>query len=147
MILKREKRFAGQRRSKKAMVFNPVYLYSFLFISLLVLLSFSLVYFDKLTIGGVPFSIVKKFLGDSEAVNAYFNGNGRRVHDRLQLLQIEKDIKDYYRKDIPDELELDRYIHQLLYERTGYVGVDYQLTSSNQLILKNGIRSPSMTYK
>ena len=97
--------------------------------------------------GGVPSSVIIKFLQDSVAVDAYLNNNGALVHDRLQKLNIEKDIKDYYRNQIADPIELDRYIHQILYERTGYVGVDYQLSASGTLKLKNGITSPNMTYR
>lgn len=101
----------------------------------------------NLVLGGVPSSIIMKFLQDPVAVDAYFSRDGKLVHDRLQKLNIEKDIKDYYRDQISDPIELDHYIHQILYERTGYIGVDYQLSASGNLKLKDSIKMPNMTYR
>ncbi len=101
----------------------------------------------NLVLGGVSSSIIIKFLQDSVAVDTYFSRDGRLVHDRLQKLNIEKDIKDYYRDQISDPIELDHYVHQILYERTGYIGVDYQLSASGNLKLKDTIKMPNMTYR
>jgi hypothetical protein len=101
----------------------------------------------KVVVLGVPSSVIVKFLDDKQAVDAYWNGRGAKVHERLQAMNIEKDMKDFYRHKIHDEIELDRYIHQLLYDRTGYVGVDYQLQPEGRLTLKSGITKPSMSHK
>jgi hypothetical protein len=88
------------------------------------------------TLGGVPASIVGKFLKDSSAVSAFFTGDRIKLHQRLEQLGIEEDIKAYYRPQIPDEVMLDLYIHQLLYDRTGYVGNNYIVTPRGDLVLK-----------
>ncbi|HBR74938.1 MAG TPA: hypothetical protein DEA78_14830 [Cyanobacteria bacterium UBA11159] len=91
----------------------------------------------RLTIADVPVSIVMSFLQDETARNAYFTGDGQKLHDRLNQMGVEEQIKDFYRPQIPDEIALDLYIHQLLYDRTGYVGKAYQLNAQGVLVLKH----------
>jgi hypothetical protein len=90
----------------------------------------------KVTLGGVPAHIILKFLTDPYSVEQYFLGNKVQLHNRLQSLGIEEEIKDYYRPKIANEIVLDRHIHQILYERTGYIGDNYSLGSDGLLILK-----------
>ncbi len=90
----------------------------------------------QLVIGGVPSSIVITFLQDDLARNAYITGDRQALHDRLDNLGIETQIKAYYRPKIQDEQELDLYIHQILYDRTGYIGEAYQVGSDKKLVLK-----------
>lgn len=92
---------------------------------------------QQLVIGGVPLSIILIFLRDRTARRAYFRKDCQTLHNRLYVLGIEEKIKDFYRPQISDEIELDRYIHQLLYERTGYVGKDYWLNEQNILVEQN----------
>lgn len=126
-------------RKKSTMIIavfsTPLFIAIYLFLS------------GNLVLGGVPSSIIMKFLQDPVAVDAYFSRDGRLVHDRLQKLNVEKEIKDHYRDQISDPIELDRYVHQILYERTGYIGVDYQLSASGNLKLKDGTKTPNMTYR
>lgn len=126
-------------RKKSTMIIavfsTPLFIAIYLFLS------------GNLVLGGVPSSIIMKFLQDSVAVDAYFSRDGRLVHDRLQKLNVEKEIKDHYRDQISDPIELDRYVHQILYERTGYIGVDYQLSASGNLKLKDGTKIPNTTYR
>ena len=89
-----------------------------------------------LIIGGVPVSIVMSFLQDETARNAYFQGDSKKLRDRLQEMGVEEKIKAFYRRQIPDEAKLDQHIHQLLYERTGYVGDGYWVNPQGILILK-----------
>jgi hypothetical protein len=90
----------------------------------------------NLLIGGVPSSIILTFLQDQPSRDAYFRGDRQALHDRLSDLGIEAQIKAYYRPQIPNEVQLDLYIHQLLYNRTGYVGEAYQVTDQGTLILR-----------
>jgi hypothetical protein len=90
----------------------------------------------QMLIGGVPSSIIITFLQDRPALKAYFHGERKALHDRLSELGVEERIKDYYRSQIPDEAQLDQHIHQLLYNRTGYVGEAYRVTDQGTLILK-----------
>lgn len=91
----------------------------------------------QLTIAGVPTAIVLGFLQDETARNAYFAGEKQKLHDRLQEMGVEEQIKAYYRPRFNgDEVKLDQYIHQLLYERTGYVGKAYRVNSQRVLVLK-----------
>jgi len=106
-------------------------------ILLVMLIIFSILLLSNtLTIGGVPSSIIFKFLSNSEAVAVFFSHDKQRLHDQLQKIGIEEDIKDYYRAEIVDEIELDRYIHQLFYNLTGYIGFNYDLDSQKKLVLK-----------
>lgn len=91
--------------------------------------------FGNLTIGGVPIPIIISFLQDETARNAYFQGDRRLLHDRLQQMGIEERIKAFYRPQIRDEAKLDQHIHQLLYDRTGYVGKAYRVNEGT-LVLK-----------
>jgi hypothetical protein len=88
------------------------------------------------TLGGVPSSIVGKFLLDPTSVAAFFTGDRIKLHQRLQEMGIEEEIKAYYRPQISDEVQLDQYIHQILYDRTGYVGNNYLATPRGDLVLK-----------
>lgn len=91
----------------------------------------------QLAIVGIPAPIILEFLQDQPARSAYLQGNGRALHDRLKALGVKEQIKAYYRPQIPDELDLDQYIHQLLYERTGYVGESYRVNPKGILVLRN----------
>jgi|GEM_PF-1513619 len=88
------------------------------------------------TLGGLPSSVVVKFMTDPPALTAFFAGNNKGLHARLEKIGIEEDIKEYYRPQIPDEIELDRYIHQLFYNLSGYVGYNYNLDENRKLVLK-----------
>jgi hypothetical protein len=46
---------------------------------------------------------------------------------------VEAQIKDFYRSQIDSEQELDRHIHQIFYDNTGYVGEAYQVNSEGIL--------------
>lgn len=88
----------------------------------------------RVTFGGVPYSIVNKFWKDKEARTAYFTGDRQELHTRLKALGIEADIKDYYRDRFSNEYELDKYIHQIMFDRTGYVGEAYRVNDYGELI-------------
>jgi len=88
------------------------------------------------TIGGVPFSVIVSFLQDDTARTAYFEGNSTKVHDRLSEMGIEEQMKGFYRSRISDEVKLDQHIHQVLYERTGYVGTAYRVNAQGTLVLR-----------
>jgi hypothetical protein len=94
------------------------------------------------TIRGVPVSVVLKFLSDDTARNAYFSGHKQQLHDRLDRMGIEEEVKAFYRPKIQDEAELDRYIHQLLYNTTGYLGIAYEVDAKGVLAPKN-IQDPA----
>ncbi|MBD3886719.1 hypothetical protein IFO70_34250 [Phormidium tenue FACHB-886] len=102
-------------------------------------LRFSII-FRQLVVGGVPCSIIVDFLQDRTARRAYFRQDSKALHDRLCSLGIEERIKDFYRPQIFDEVELDRYIHQLLYEPTGYVGRDYVVNAKGVLLPKDDVK-------
>jgi hypothetical protein len=91
----------------------------------------------RLVIGGVPSSIIIRFLQDDSARSAYFSGNKAGLHDRLDEMGIEAEMKTFYRSQISDEAELDQHIHQILYDRTGYVGEAYRVNSRGVLVLKD----------
>lgn len=91
---------------------------------------------EQVTFGGVPYRIVHKFWNDKTARDAYFVGDRRALHDRLKSLEIEEDIKDYYRDRFANEYELDRHIHQIMFDRTGYVGEAYKVNNFGELSSK-----------
>lgn len=91
----------------------------------------------QMTIGGVPTPVIISFLNDETARNAYFQGDREELHARLQEMGVEERVKAFYRPQFPDEAKLDQHIHQILYERTGYVGQAYQVNSEGVLVLKS----------
>lgn len=97
---------------------------------------------EYITIGGVPFSILVSFLQDDTARAAYFAGDSTKVHDRLSEMGIEEQMKAFYRDRIRDEAKLDQQIHQILYERTGYVGRAYRVNSQGTLVLQPSVSRP-----
>ena len=112
-------------RTRLAFLAIPVFVWCLLFA------------FNVVTIGGVPASIIGQFLSDRLSVTAFFLRDGKTLHNRLEALGVEEEIKDYYRPQIPDEIELDQYIHQILFNSTGYVGNNYRLNSQGMLVLKD----------
>jgi hypothetical protein len=108
---------------------------------------------ERLTLAGVPYPVVSKFWNDKTAREAYFVGDRQALHDRLETLGVEADIKAFYRDRFAGKLanesanasdgeltskavsepELDRYIHQLMFNQTGYVGEAYDVNDSGQL--------------
>lgn len=103
------------------------------FVLLLGLLGFS-VAFPSLTYKGVPLSILLKFVKDPIARQAYFEKDKAGLHNRLDELGVEPEIKAFYRPNFQNEQDLDRHIHQLLYDNTGYVGKAYRLNELEQLV-------------
>jgi hypothetical protein len=89
---------------------------------------------DTLTYRGVPIGMILDFLADPIARDAYFEGDRTLLHKRLDDLGFERNIKAFYRPQFSDEAALDRYIHQLMYENTGYVGEAYHLGQGGQLV-------------
>lgn len=90
----------------------------------------------QLAVGGVPVPIILEFLRDDTARTAYLQKDSRKLHDRLEAMGVEAQIKAFYRPQIHDEIKLDQYIHQLLYERTGHVGDAYRVNAQGMLVLK-----------
>jgi len=89
---------------------------------------------NQVTLAGVPYQIIDKFWSDKSARDAYFIGDKEALHDRLKSLGIEADIKDYYRDQFASEHELDKHIHQIMFERTGYVGEAYRVNNMGELL-------------
>lgn len=87
-----------------------------------------------LTYKGVPLNILLEFVADSTARKAYFSHDKEALHARLQEMGVEESIKDYYRPKIQNEQALDRYIHQLMYDSTGYVGKAYTVNAQGTLV-------------
>lgn len=128
------RRGSNYRFSRKA----PLAVVAIIYLNLLLCVGIWAVLLTKgyVTIGGVPTPIIMSFLRDETARNAYFQGDSKKLHDRLQDMGVEEKIKAYYRPQIPDPAKLDQYIHQILYERTGYVGKAYRVNSQRVLVLK-----------
>ncbi|MGB7416680.1 MAG: hypothetical protein WA902_20925 [Thermosynechococcaceae cyanobacterium] len=91
----------------------------------------------SLTIQGVPLTMVVKFLRDRPARDAYFAKDKPGLHNRLQELGIEDEIKEFYRPQFSDEKQLDQHIHQVFYDLSGYVGKAYVLTDDGTLRLRS----------
>ncbi|NEQ51239.1 MAG: hypothetical protein F6K11_14060 [Leptolyngbya sp. SIO3F4] len=88
------------------------------------------------TLGGVPYSVLMKVWNDSAARSALLSGDEKKLHDLMGDLGIEYEIKDYYRSRIQDPVKLDQHIHQILFDRTGYVGEAYTV-KGRTLVLKD----------
>ncbi len=96
---------------------------------------------ERVTLAGVPYTAVHKFWQDKPARDAYFGGDREALHARLDSLGVEEDVKAFYRDRFArefghesiSEYELDRYIHQLMFNQTGYVGEAYDVNEVGQL--------------
>jgi hypothetical protein len=97
-------------------------------------------FYNAGTIQGISVSIITQFLLDDQARTAYFAKDGPALHGRLHQLGVEMKIKAFYRPQIQDEVELDRYIHQLFYDSTGYVGKSYKVVDGRLILLTTGER-------
>lgn len=91
---------------------------------------------SRWTIRGVPFSIILEFFKDDTARQAYFQGDKNLLHDRLDEMGVEEKVKDFYREQFSDEYTLDRHIHQVFYDNSGYVGKAYTVNSQGILVNK-----------
>jgi len=119
-----------KQRSPAQTITIAIYgLFTFL-TGLLLILFFS----GHLVIRGVPSSVIVRFLEDDIARTAYLGGDNRLLHDRLSALGVEEEIKNFYRPQIANEVLLDQYIHQILYDRTGYVGQAYRVNEEGRLV-------------
>ncbi|MBW4619521.1 MAG: hypothetical protein KME17_09200 [Cyanosarcina radialis HA8281-LM2] len=106
---------------------------------LLVLVGGVLLFQDSIVIKGIPLSLIFKGLVDIPTLEAYVSGDKQALHARLEKLGFEDQIKAYYRPKIRDEVKLDRHIHQIFYETTGYVGKAYYVNSQGTLSLRGPV--------
>lgn len=88
------------------------------------------------TLGGVPYRVLLKVWQNEPARSALLGGQSTALHDQMSVLGIEREIKAHYRERIQDPVELDRHIHQILFDRTGYVGANYK-AEGRKLVLKD----------
>ena len=103
-----------------------------------------LILYPSLTFRGVPLPIIVKCLTDEPARRAYFDGDPQALHDRLDTLGVEAEVKAFYRPQIQDEITLDQHVHQIFYDTTGYIGKAYRLDDQNRLVLKH---SPTAQFE
>jgi hypothetical protein len=103
---------------------------------LLTVVGVGLFFQDSIVIRGIPLSLIIKGIADWPALEAYLSGNKQALHARLEKLGFEEEVKAFYRPKIRNEIELDRHIHQVLYDNTGYVGKAYYVNSQGNLTLK-----------
>ncbi len=119
---------------------NPI---SLVFASILFIFlgSLGLIWVEMLTkgyvaIGGVPSPIILSFLKNDSARIAYFDGDEEKLHAQIQSMNLAEKLKPYYRPQFAEEAKLDLHTHQILYDRTGYIGRAYQVTKQGVLTLK-----------
>lgn len=89
-----------------------------------------------ITLGGVPYSVIMKVWQNPAARSAVLGGKETELHNLMGMMGIEYEIKEYYRDRIPDPVKLDQHIHQVLFDRTGYVGDAYTV-KGRTLVLKD----------
>lgn len=94
-------------------------------------------------IGGVPSPIIVSFFQNETARKAYFDGDNEKLYSQVQSMDLADKLKPYYRSQFEDEAQLDRYTHQILYDRTGYIGKAYQVSPQGTLVLKKLIKTES----
>ncbi len=134
-----KKKKPGQSNSAKSRTKNKTQrVVTIIYLSVLLPIGIIIILFSSgiLTIGGIPASIAIEVWQDKAARSAYLEGNGKKLHDRLDEMGIEERIKAFYRPRISDETKLDQHIHQILYDRVGYVGQAYRVNSEGVLVLK-----------
>ena len=92
-------------------------------------------------VGGVPSPIILSFLQNDTARIAYFDGDEEKLHAQIQRMNLAEKLKPYYRPQFAEEAKLDLHTHQILYDRTGYVGKAYQVSKQGVLTLKKKIKA------
>lgn len=92
-----------------------------------------------LAIGGVPSPIITSFLQNETARKAYFDGDSEKLHAQVQSMDLVEKLKPYYRPQFEDEVKLDLHAHQILYDRTGYIGKAYEVNPQGILVVKKGV--------
>ncbi len=128
---------ANNNKAKMAIALYLTMAIPLIVVSLLLISGRSQINMNRWTIRGVPVPIILEFLKDETARKAYFQGNKNLLHDRLDEMGIEEKVKDFYREQIPNEYALDRHIHQIFYNNTGYAGKAYKVNSQGNLVNKN----------
>ena len=93
-------------------------------------------------IGGVPSPIILSFLQNNTARIAYFDGDEEKLYAQIQRMNLAEKLKPYYRPQFAEEAKLDLHTHQILYDRTGYVGT-YHVSKQGILSLKKPIKTKS----
>jgi len=91
-------------------------------------------------VGGVPSPIILSFLQNDTARIAYFDGDEEKLHAQIQRMNLAEKLKPYYRPQFAEEAKLDLHTHQILYDRTGYVGT-YQVNKQGVLTSKKKIKA------
>jgi hypothetical protein len=84
----------------------------------------------------IPLPILMHALKDKGVRQALWSRNNWALHQRLDSLGFEEEIKAFYRPQIQDEVKLDQHIHQIFYNVSGYVGFAYQVNADGILVLK-----------
>lgn len=97
---------------------------------------FALFLSGVVTLGGVPFSVIGRVLANPATRSALFTFRAATLHDLMDNMGIEEEIKLYHSKHIQDPVELDQHIHQILYNWTRYVGENYVVGPRGKLIPK-----------
>lgn len=80
---------------------------------------------EVVTLGGVPYSVIMKVWKTPATRAALLRRDSYALHDLMDNMGIEYEIKKYHSKHIKDPVELDQHIHQILYNWTRYVGENY----------------------
>lgn len=101
---------------------------------LFAVLGSTLVLTNIIFLGGLPFSVMARIWQDPVARSAYFDDRSAVLHDRIEVLGIEAELKAYYRDRISDPAQLDQQVQQILYDRTGYVGRFYRVNPQGQIV-------------
>lgn len=97
---------------------------------------FALFVAGMVTLGGVPFSVVSRVLATPDTRKALFTFRATHLHDLMDNMGIEEEIKIYHSKHIQDPVELDQHVHQVLYNWTRHVGENYVVGPRGKLIPK-----------
>ena len=128
--------YENQNKAKMAIAIYLATAIPLIVASIFLVNGLSRINMDRLVIRRVPLPILLEFLKDDTARKAYFQDNKKTLHDRLNQMGVEEKIKDFYREQIPNEYALDRHIHQIFYDNTGYIGKAYQVNSQGTLVNK-----------
>lgn len=87
-------------------------------------------------VGGIPTPIAIALWQNETARKAYFDGDNTTLHAQMQQMDIEAKMKAYYRSQFADEAQLDQHVHQILYDRTRYLGSTYQVNAQGIVVAK-----------
>ena len=87
--------------------------------------------FSQMIMAGIPIHLYLDVITDAEAVIALVTTDQMSFRNRLKELDIDTKIKNRYRSQFSNEVELEKHIDQIFYRYTGYANQKEYIVDQN----------------